>query len=646
MRWAEGHTFNVKKYFLSILRSTKLSRREKLEFYYYVPYYLQSVFFILGTAAWFISEIFLRTRLPFWTATFGWSLVFTNTFALIFMNVAGLFLERGVRRNFAGLMSFVLLTFLLVPYQAYAAIKGLLEPHEGGWHRTIKTGVITDVIDRLGLGKRMRRLAPKRKKRKIDLEKRLGKPAAKVWRRLPEPIRNALGRTGRVLKPASGIAFGLVLLAILIAGISRVEAGAGEPQNIFYFHNAPNPSGYVMSQTEPSDVGIGTYDSVSFLADGWQEGQRLASGNSTVYLWMLTEEAAGNQSLHLDICAGSEVGGWTSLGTTQWNVNTDGLVHFLSVSFITEAYEFNDGDQLRLDVIMPSDGRTRINWDGKLDKPRLVIPDNSVPLWSLTVFPAAPLMVYLTSWVWKKRRFALRLVSLLIACCVTVALLATQVGTAGAAPTYDVAASNTFWWYDYNAADPFQYMMYQSQPSGSDTSASNTTVSFYSDTWPNTWQINAGTSTVYFYVKTNGSVTVNFSLYAGTTGSWTPLGSGSWNGSSGPITLQSTSFSTLGYSFSTGERLRLDVSIPSKGTVWWDGSYNNSRLVIPGITVPEGAILFVALVVMIPMLTRTLKRRKTLRFRQVHHGNQSVRNDRGPGLNGHVVHHTDRCSQA
>jgi cellulose synthase/poly-beta-1,6-N-acetylglucosamine synthase-like glycosyltransferase/CheY-like chemotaxis protein len=647
MRWAEGHTFNVKKYFLSILRSTKLTRREKLEFYYYVPYYLQSVFFLLGTGAWFISEIFLRTHLPFWTATLGWSLVFTNTFALIFMNVAGLFLERGIRRNFAGLLSFVLLTFLLVPYQAYAALKGLLEPHEGGWHRTDKTGVITDVIDRLGLGKRMRRLAPKKKTPKIDLEKRLGKPAAKVWRSLPKPVRNALGRAGRVLKPASGIAFGLVLLAILIAGISRVEAGVGEPQNNFYFHNAPGLSGYVMSQTEPSDVAIGTYDNVSFTSDGWREGQRLASGNSTVYLWIMTEEAVGNQSLHLDLSAGSEDSGWTSLGTTQWNVNTDGMMQFLSISFITEAYDFNDGDQLRLDVIMPGDGRTRINWDGTFNKPRLEIPDNSVPLWSLTVFPAAPLMVYLTSWVWRKRRFALRLASLLIACCVTVGLLATQVQTAGAAPTYDVAASNTFWWYDDTS--PLTYMMYQSQPSGTSTSASNTTVSFYSDTWPDTWQINAGTSTVYFYVITNGVRDVNFTLYAGAGASWTQLGTVSWSGSQGSITLVSASFSTSNYTFSTGERLRLDVNPTSKQvTVYWDGSYNNSRLVIPGITVPEGALLFLALVLMIPRLTGALRRRKAPLFRQVHKslntGNHSVRNDRCPDLNGRTVPHTDRGS--
>jgi hypothetical protein len=279
----------------------------------------------------------------------------------------------------------------------------------------------------------------------------------------------------------------------------------------------------------------------------------------------------------------------------------------------------------------------RINWDGKLNKPRLVIPDNTVPLWSITVFPAAPLMVYLTSWVWKKRRFNLRLTSLLIACCVTIGLLATQVQVVGAAPTYDVTNSNTFWWYDDTS--PQTYMMYQSQPSGSSTSATSTTVSFYSDTWPAGWQINAGTSTVYFYVDTTGNKKIDFTLYAGATS----IGSGSWTGNQGTPTLVSTSFSISNYTFSTGERLRLAVAVSNGATVYWDGSYNNSRLVIPGITVPEGALLFLVLVLMIPRLTWVLKRRKVLSLKRVHPtGNQNARKRRPVGSSRYPVPGTDR----
>ena len=52
MRWAEGHTYAVKKYFKDILRSPKLTLGEKLEFLYFAPYYLQSLLFLLGTGCW------------------------------------------------------------------------------------------------------------------------------------------------------------------------------------------------------------------------------------------------------------------------------------------------------------------------------------------------------------------------------------------------------------------------------------------------------------------------------------------------------------------------------------------------------------------------------------------------------------------
>src|SRR4030067_548184 len=184
-------------------------------FIYYAPYYLQSAVFIVGTLAWFTSELILRQRLPFWTETLGWALVFTNSLALILMNTAGLFLERGIRRNWAGLLSFLLLTLLLVPYQAYAAIKGLLEPTEGGWHRTQKTGVITEVVDKLDLGKRMKRLLPKKKKRPaIDLSKHPALSAISAL--VPKPLRRFGSRSSLGFRLATGLLTGLILSALLL----------------------------------------------------------------------------------------------------------------------------------------------------------------------------------------------------------------------------------------------------------------------------------------------------------------------------------------------------------------------------------------------------------------------------------------------
>ncbi len=148
MRWAEGHTFNVKNMWLRLMYSKKISKREKLEFAYLAPYYLQATFFVIGVSAWFLSEVILHARLPFWTAAWGWSLVFTNFLALPLMNLAGLFLEESEERDYMGVASFILLSYVVVPFQAYAAVKALFENEEGPWFRTPKSGRITDVFDR------------------------------------------------------------------------------------------------------------------------------------------------------------------------------------------------------------------------------------------------------------------------------------------------------------------------------------------------------------------------------------------------------------------------------------------------------------------------------------------------------------------
>jgi cellulose synthase/poly-beta-1,6-N-acetylglucosamine synthase-like glycosyltransferase len=148
MRWAEGHSFNIKKYFSSLMKSKYMSRAEKFEFIYFSPYYLQSFLFLTGTFAWFLSEAVFKVQLPYWTAVWGWSLVLTNLLSLPLMNTVGLFLEESESKDFAGIASFILLTYILAPFQAFAAVKGLFEKAEGPWFRTPKTGRITDTFTR------------------------------------------------------------------------------------------------------------------------------------------------------------------------------------------------------------------------------------------------------------------------------------------------------------------------------------------------------------------------------------------------------------------------------------------------------------------------------------------------------------------
>jgi cellulose synthase/poly-beta-1,6-N-acetylglucosamine synthase-like glycosyltransferase/transposase-like protein len=169
MRWAEGHSNNIRKMFLRLMIgrwekasgeaggagekervwvSSPLSLMEKLEVLYISPYYLQAAFFLMGTFSWLLAETVFPARLPFWTSLWGWSLVLTNFFSLPLVNAVGLFLEESEEKDYLGLLSFVALSYILVPFQAYASFKGFIEREEGPWFRTPKTGRITDVFTR------------------------------------------------------------------------------------------------------------------------------------------------------------------------------------------------------------------------------------------------------------------------------------------------------------------------------------------------------------------------------------------------------------------------------------------------------------------------------------------------------------------
>jgi cellulose synthase/poly-beta-1,6-N-acetylglucosamine synthase-like glycosyltransferase len=152
MRWAEGHTFAVRKYFWRVLGSPMLTLREKLEFFYFAPYYLQSLFFLMGSLCWLMAELLGRHPF-FWNVSLGWCLLLINLFALPLMGLTGLFLESSILEDGGGILYFMALTYILAPFQAYAALKGLLEREEGTWIRTPKTGMITDKIRRVRLRK-------------------------------------------------------------------------------------------------------------------------------------------------------------------------------------------------------------------------------------------------------------------------------------------------------------------------------------------------------------------------------------------------------------------------------------------------------------------------------------------------------------
>jgi len=149
MRWAEGHTHNVRKWFLPIMTSPLVTPIEKLEFLYDASYYLQAGLFVIGSLSWLISEVIFQTHVPGWTALLGWSLLFSNIFALPLMNLGGLILEEAPARDVQGVFGALVLSFALVPFQGWAAFKGLISRDEGPWFRTPKTGRVTDEVRHL-----------------------------------------------------------------------------------------------------------------------------------------------------------------------------------------------------------------------------------------------------------------------------------------------------------------------------------------------------------------------------------------------------------------------------------------------------------------------------------------------------------------
>ncbi len=149
MRWAEGHTHNVRRWFWPIMLSPFVSPIEKLEFAFDASYYLQAALFVVGSASWLISDVVFHTSVPGWTAILGWSLLFSNIFALPLMNLGGLVLEEAPARDLQGVLGALVLSFALVPFQGWAALKGLIRKEEGPWFRTPKTGRITDEVHHL-----------------------------------------------------------------------------------------------------------------------------------------------------------------------------------------------------------------------------------------------------------------------------------------------------------------------------------------------------------------------------------------------------------------------------------------------------------------------------------------------------------------
>ena len=326
MRWAEGHSFNVKKWFVPIFTSPLVSVVEKVEFAFYVTYYLQALLLLFGSLAWVVAELVLHAHIPGWTAVLGWSLLIANLLSLPLMNSAGLFHEEASARDFRGALASIATSYLLVPYQGWAALKGLLEPREGGWVRTPKTGLLTGAIHHLMPVEMIQRWAvgvPRREQPAIQA----GVTRASAARRRAVPR----------LVTLSIVAL-LVVLAISALGPS-VSAGSGD----YYMHRSQKmdhvPAGSGLKVTQ--NLAPGT--TVTWTStDTYASGMVIPAGTYTFTAdWQKDAKAKASITFTVGYEAGS-CGNFTQLVSWKSDVSAPPLPAATSGS-TTSATELGAG---------------------------------------------------------------------------------------------------------------------------------------------------------------------------------------------------------------------------------------------------------------------------------------------------------------
>ena len=375
MRWAEGHSYNVNKWFLTILRSRHLSLMEKAEFVYYGMYYLQSALFMLGSAAWLVSELVLRVHIPEWSALLGWSLLFSNLLSLPLMNLGGLLLEGSPRKDYGGVLGAVVLSFLLVPFQAWASLKGLFERHEGPWFRTPKTGRITDRVEHLQPKKSLKRW----------LHPRPGRPAPAMVR-----LSNAGGRhrAFRIVCIAAPI------LVLTILGIGAATAPSVLAANAFYLHD---PLGAYTMDNTPSSNGTPAHFQMDTpgATQAWATtvtytGQTIPAGSYTLTYWVSGEGSASvTAALTFGSSASSScavivpIAAWTATLVNGGGSST-------STSMPAVVLPANSYLCWQVTVISVSKGGLDLRYDGNnqqtsIATPSIVVPEHGTPLIGLAL---------------------------------------------------------------------------------------------------------------------------------------------------------------------------------------------------------------------------------------------------------------------
>jgi len=339
----------------------------------------------MGTACWFLSEIIMHGKLPYWTSLLGWSLVFTNMGALALMNLSGLFMERGVKHEWGGVLSAMLLSIVLVPFQAYAALKGLLEDKEGGWFRTPKSGKITEFFDRLDLGGKLRWLLPRQRGRRH--RGRVSKATDVGGFSWLTRRRSRLAQTLLVLMLAPTIALGLAT--------TTVEAGTIGTRT-YYLWAQPT-----LSETSGSGAGstIVFPDATHYI---WYTGTFGAgetidtTGSWEIYLWLRRAASAAEKvSALIKITDGTGSTTYLTSTTVQWTAPEPKAEVYGTVTFpeVDPNYDMN-GKRIQIEIWQSLKTGATLYYDGDAASganSRTIVPERALAL--LAIAPLVPGLV-------------------------------------------------------------------------------------------------------------------------------------------------------------------------------------------------------------------------------------------------------------
>jgi hypothetical protein len=381
---------------MRIMRSPLVTPIEKLEFLYDSTYYLQAGLFVVGSVSWLVSEAIFRTHVPGWTALLGWSLLFSNIFALPLMNLGGLILEEAPARDFQGVIGAVVLSFALVPFQGWAAVKGLFSKDEGPWFRTPKTGRVTDEV------KHLRRL------RMLGRWLRGGRVMTPRW---TPPATPAGSPVHRMRTHRRWIGWTVVaVLATLFAGLAfasihaPVVSAAGNP---LYLHGAGGSPACVPSSMDrtvggrvvPCSVG----DAVANFAFTNLPAQTIPAGTWTFTLYWTpgAPVALSNVRLSVGVVNGASCAAFAPLFTWAGTYGTGAN----PATFSTAAPQVNiaTGQQLclRVDLSVEQDDANMI-YDtaaaaSRLSPPVTVVPESVLGFLGLAL--AIPILTTRRRWL-------------------------------------------------------------------------------------------------------------------------------------------------------------------------------------------------------------------------------------------------------